>query len=150
MPESQSKTGKTTRQLGVFGSLVLAAVLSGALGLLLLLSAFITDSPERTAAEPMERQSGVSTPLPESGPPLQVGDRPYAFALEDPVGLTFPALLDPESSVVQSYGTGNFLPSSVFIAPNGEITAIHRGPLTRDLLAQYLEQTLPDRTGSAS
>lgn len=209
MPEPQSKRGKTKRQLGMLGGLVLAAVLLGALGLLLILSAFIGNSPERTAAEPRQSQSGVSTPLPESGPPLQVGDRPYAFALEDlegntvhlsqfigqpimvnfwatwcgpcriempemqaayeayrdegfvilavnqgesaalvrqfyaELGLTYPALLDPESSVVQSYGTGNFLPSSLFIAPNGEITAIHRGPLTREQLAQYLRQTLP-------
>lgn len=58
-------------------------------------------------------------------------------------GLTYNLLLDPDSTVLQRYGIGNFLPSSLFIAPSGEITAIHRGPLTQTQLREYLEQILP-------
>jgi peroxiredoxin len=59
------------------------------------------------------------------------------------LGLTYDLLLDPDSAVLQRYGIGNFLPASLFIAPGGEITAIHRGPLSRTQLLQYLEQILP-------
>ena len=59
------------------------------------------------------------------------------------LGLSYDLLLDPESTVLQRYGTGNFLPSSVFIAPSGEITAIHRGPINQSQLLQYVEQIAP-------
>ncbi|MDT8304375.1 MAG: TlpA disulfide reductase family protein [Anaerolineae bacterium] len=59
------------------------------------------------------------------------------------LGLSYSLLLDPENAVLQRYGIGSFLPSSLFIAPSGEITAIHRGPLSQKQLLQYVEQILP-------
>lgn len=52
--------------------------------------------------------------------------------------LTFTPLLDSEGTVSQIYGAVN-LPTTVFINPEGQITAIHRGPVTAALVDGYLE-----------
>lgn len=47
----------------------------------------------------------------------------------DEFGWTFRSVLDPEADVPQRYGFFGTLPVTVFISPEGEITAIHRGPV---------------------
>jgi peroxiredoxin len=147
--------------------------------------------------------------LPESGPPLQVGDRPYDFTLNgldgnqvtlseftgrpliinywaswcgpcriemphlqnafaahkddgllilaldqdetaaevasffDEFGLTFTPLLDEGQATSENYGVGRILPTTFFINPEGEITAIHRGPMTQGQIDAYLVDTIP-------
>ena len=54
------------------------------------------------------------------------------------LGLTFTPLLDSEGVVGQFYGATN-LPTSVFISPEGQITAVHRGALTAEQVDGYLE-----------
>ncbi|MEZ4510588.1 MAG: redoxin domain-containing protein [Chloroflexota bacterium] len=54
------------------------------------------------------------------------------------MGLTFTSLLDNDGTVGQLYGASN-LPTSVFISPAGEITAVHRGALTAEQVDGYLE-----------
>jgi len=147
--------------------------------------------------------------LPESGPPLQVGDLPYNFALSDlegnqvaldqfigrPVivnywatwcgpcriemphlqntfaarqddglailaldqdetaeevsgffdefGLTFTPLLDEGNTTSENYGVGRILPTTFFINAAGEISAIHRGPMTQSQIDGYLAETIP-------
>ncbi len=58
------------------------------------------------------------------------------------MGLTFTPLLDREQVVADAYGAFN-LPSTYFVAADGTISAVHRGPLTRDQLDGYLADILP-------
>jgi peroxiredoxin len=60
----------------------------------------------------------------------------------DELGLTFTPVLDEDNRTSQNYGLQGTLPSSVFINPAGEITAIHRGVMTRGQLDGYLAETL--------
>jgi peroxiredoxin len=208
MFEREASERPAKRPARLFRALDLAAVVLGILAVLLFVSA-ITNRDQDGVSARQQVQPGAVAALPESGPPLQAGDLPYAFALADAdgntarlsdflgqpimvnfwatwcgpcrvempemqaayearrddglvilainqgetaalarqffaeLGLSYDLLLDPDSTVLQRYGIGNFLPSSLFIAPNGEITAIHRGPLTQTQLRQYLEQILP-------
>ncbi len=166
-------------------------------------------SPAVQAADTAVSQASGELIFPESGPPLQVGDQPYNFTLNDlqgsPVslqefagrpliinywatwcgpcriemphlqntfeahqddglailaldqdetvpeveeffdefGLTFTALMDEGNQTSQNYGVGRTLPTTFFINPDGEITAIHRGPMTQGQIDGYLEDTLP-------
>jgi peroxiredoxin len=151
--------------------------------------------------------------LPENGPPLQVGDQPYEFALQDldgntvtlsqfigrPVlinfwatwcgpcriempelqsvfeeygssedflilaldqdesaedvrayfdelGLTFQPLLDEDNQTARNYGLQGTLPASVFINPDGEVTVIHRGVMTRGQIDAFLVETIPNKS----
>jgi thiol-disulfide isomerase/thioredoxin len=151
--------------------------------------------------------------LPESGPPLQVGDQPYEFALNDldgdtvalsqfigrpilinfwatwcgpcriempelqsvfeeygdsedflilaldqdesaedvsayfeELGLTFQPLLDEGNKTAKNYGLQGTLPASVFINPDGEITVIHRGVMTRGQIDGFLAETIPGKS----
>jgi peroxiredoxin len=61
----------------------------------------------------------------------------------DEFGLTFTPLLDDGKSVSENYGVGRILPTSFFINADGEITAIHRGPMTQSQIDGYLVETLP-------
>ena len=61
----------------------------------------------------------------------------------DEFGLTFTPLLDEGQSVAQNYGLVGTLPTSLFINPNGEITAIHRGPMVTEQIQAYLANTIP-------
>lgn len=56
----------------------------------------------------------------------------------DELGLTFTALLDEGNRTSQNYGVGRILPTTFFINPEGEITAIHRGPMTQEQIDGYL------------
>jgi peroxiredoxin len=58
-------------------------------------------------------------------------------AFYDEVGLTMTALLDTEGEVGAAYGA-YFLPSSVFVGPDGVVLAYHRGILSRDQIDAYL------------
>ncbi|HFQ93582.1 MAG TPA: redoxin domain-containing protein [Anaerolineae bacterium] len=59
------------------------------------------------------------------------------------MGLTFTPLLDSEGAVSDSYGANRVLPTTFFINPDGEVTAIHRGPMTRSQIDGYLAETIP-------
>jgi len=62
----------------------------------------------------------------------------------DELDLTFTPLLDVENNTVRNYGLGSSLPASIFINPDGQITALHRGAMTRGQLDSFLAQTIPD------
>ena len=53
------------------------------------------------------------------------------------VGLTLPALLDTGGAVGAAYGAF-FLPTTVIIGPDGLVSAVHRGILSREELDDYL------------
>jgi peroxiredoxin len=56
--------------------------------------------------------------------------------------LSLTPLLDSEGTVGQRYRMLN-LPGTVFINPDGQITAIHRGILAREQIDEYLAETIP-------
>jgi peroxiredoxin len=60
----------------------------------------------------------------------------------DELGLTMPAVLDSDGDVGNAYGAA-FLPSTIFINPDGIITAMHRGIISRSQIDGYLLRTLP-------
>lgn len=96
------------------------------------------EMPEMQAVYEARQDDGFVILAVNQGEPAALASQFFAE-----LGLTYDLLLDPQSAVVQRYGIGTFLPSSLFIAPSGEITAIHRGPLSQTQLLQYLEQILP-------
>ena len=62
----------------------------------------------------------------------------------DEFDLTFTPLLDSDGLVSQQYGAVN-LPTTIFINPEGTITAIHRGPVTRSQLDGYLAEVISEQ-----
>jgi peroxiredoxin len=165
---------------------------------------------EQEITPPENPSSTIQLPL--NGPPLQVGDKPYEFQLEDldgnivalsqfigrPVlinfwatwcgpcriempelqsvfeeyrdsddflilaldqdetaedvsayfdelGLTFQPLLDKNNETAKNFGLQGTLPASVFINPDGEVTVIHRGVMTRGQIDQFLAETIPGK-----
>lgn len=60
----------------------------------------------------------------------------------DELGLTFTPLLDDESRTAKNFGLQGTLPASIFINPDGEVSVIHRGVMTRGQLDSFLDQTL--------
>jgi peroxiredoxin len=56
----------------------------------------------------------------------------------DELGLTFIGLLDEKGAVARVYGSYFVLPTSYFVSPEGEITAVHRGPMTAEQIEGYL------------
>jgi thiol-disulfide isomerase/thioredoxin len=193
--------------IGGFVILVVAAlilVFGGAL--------FGNDAGDLADTVAVEQQAVGAVSLPADGPPLQVGDQPYEFALQDvngetvalsqfigrpilvnfwatwcgpcriempelqavseqykddgfvilaldqsesaeevvayfdELGLTFTALLDEDNRTSRGYGIGQSLPSSIFINPEGEISVIHRGVMTRGQLDSFLAETIPGKS----
>jgi peroxiredoxin len=59
------------------------------------------------------------------------------------LGLNFTAVLDNEGAVSELYGVANILPTTFFINGNGEVTAIHRGPMVQSQIDGYLADTIP-------
>lgn len=60
------------------------------------------------------------------------------FMAEDlDVSITFPILLDEEGGTANEYGVAN-LPTTFFVDDQGHVTAVHRGPLTREQIESYL------------
>lgn len=57
--------------------------------------------------------------------------------------LTFAPLLDETGAVGNAYGVFN-MPTTYFIAPDGVITAVHRGLLTPEQITEYLQPLLPN------
>jgi len=68
--------------------------------------------------------------------------QPQVSAFFEEMGFTLPALLDSDGQVGNAYGTPG-LPSTFFINPSGEVTAVHRGLLTADQIESYLAPILP-------
>jgi len=73
---------------------------------------------------------------------------PEVQAYFDELGLTFTPLLDDDSDTARNYGLQGTLPASIFINPDGEVSAIHRGVMTRGQLDTFLAETLPDEAQS--
>jgi peroxiredoxin len=187
-------------------------------GLVILVAAFVflifggslfgDDEVSQPAVAELTQGDVMTVLLPESGPPLQVGDQPYEFALQgvdgqtvalsqfigqpilvnfwatwcgpcriempeiqaiweehkddglvvlaldqsetaedvqayfDELGLTFTPLLDEGNDTAKNFGLQGTLPASVFINPDGEVSVIHRGVMTRGQLDGFLDQTL--------
>ena len=171
-------------------------------------SLFGDDEASQPALAELVQGDVTTVLLPESGPPLQVGDQPYEFALQgvdgqavtlsqfigqpilvnfwatwcgpcriempeiqaiweehkddglvvlaldqsetaedvqayfDELGLTFTPLLDEGNDTAKNFGLQGTLPASVFINPDGEVSVIHRGVMTRGQLDGFLDQTL--------
>jgi peroxiredoxin len=63
----------------------------------------------------------------------------------DELGLTFIPLLDDDNATAKNYGLQGTLPSSVFIDPDGEVSVIHRGVMTRGQLDSFLAETIPGK-----
>lgn len=61
----------------------------------------------------------------------------------DELGLSFTAVLDEEGTVADLYGVANVLPTTYFINGEGEVTAIHRGPMVQSQIEGYLAETIP-------
>jgi thiol-disulfide isomerase/thioredoxin len=61
----------------------------------------------------------------------------------DEFGFSYTPLLDREGDVAARYGVGRSLPTTYFIDPGGEITAVHRGVLTRGQIDTFLADILP-------
>jgi peroxiredoxin len=57
--------------------------------------------------------------------------------------LSLTPLLDSDGEVGRLYSMIN-LPGTVFIDPDGQVTAIHRGILAREQIDEYLAETIPD------
>jgi len=57
------------------------------------------------------------------------------------LGLTFLPLLDPEGRVAAHYNVF-LLPSTVFVHPNGTITAVRLGPMTQEQIERFLAAIL--------
>ncbi|MCP4423244.1 MAG: TlpA family protein disulfide reductase [Chloroflexi bacterium] len=64
----------------------------------------------------------------------------------DEFGLTFTPVLDKGKLTAQNYGLIGTLPTTVFINPKGEITAIHRGPMVPEQIDGYLADTIQPET----
>jgi peroxiredoxin len=60
----------------------------------------------------------------------------------DELDLSFPILMDLDGDMSDAYGAF-LLPMSIFVNPQGQVTAVHRGILTRDLADEYLRATIP-------
>jgi thiol-disulfide isomerase/thioredoxin len=83
--DQESSGGKRNPVVIIGGVLILA----GAIFILLFGSALLDGNTSDQEAQALLLQDQTSSiQLPESGPPLQVGDRPYEFALQDLEGET--------------------------------------------------------------
>jgi cytochrome c biogenesis protein CcmG/thiol:disulfide interchange protein DsbE len=58
--------------------------------------------------------------------------------LANELGVSFPVLLDEQGQVTEMYHVFG-LPSSFFVDDQGIIRAVHTGPLTESMLADYLK-----------
>jgi peroxiredoxin len=68
-------------------------------------------------------------------------DKVRRFFYED-MGLSFTPLLDEDGLVAQQYGVFNF-PSTFFVSPQGVVMAVHRGPMVREQIEDYLSEIIP-------
>lgn len=56
----------------------------------------------------------------------------------DEMQLSFTPLLDTRFGVAAEYGAVGIYPSTYFVAPDGTVTAVHRGPVTLDVIELHL------------
>jgi peroxiredoxin len=56
----------------------------------------------------------------------------------DAFEMQFPVALDTSGQVGQTFRAGNTFPTSFWIDPNGVVTEIHFGPMSKDFLDQHL------------
>ena len=95
------------------------------------------EMPELEAAYQAHRDEGlVILALDQQEPAEDV-----ALFFEE-LGLNFTAVLDDEGTVSELFGVTNILPTTFFINGNGEVTAIHRGPMVQSQIDDYLADTL--------
>jgi thiol-disulfide isomerase/thioredoxin len=92
----------------------------------------------QAAFEQYQDEGLVILALDQDGAPEDV-----AAFFYDEFGLTFTPLLDEGKLTAQNYGLVGTLPTSVFIDPDGEITAVHRGPMVAEQIEGYLADTIP-------
>jgi thiol-disulfide isomerase/thioredoxin len=79
-------------------------------------------------------------------------DDARAFAQE--IGVTYPTGRDggtdnsPTGPIQRAFAFGDFIPTTVFIAPDGPIAMVHLGQLDEETIQAYIEQaaTAPVRT----
>ena len=64
------------------------------------------------------------------------------------LGLTFDPLLDEDSETARNYGLQGTLPATIFINPDGEVTVVHRGVMTRGQIDTFLAETIPGKTAT--
>ncbi len=55
------------------------------------------------------------------------------------LGLSMPVVLDTDAGVAQQYAVGRTLPTTFFINPDGDVAAIHRGPMTFGQIEGYID-----------
>ncbi|MCP4357400.1 MAG: redoxin domain-containing protein [Chloroflexi bacterium] len=97
------------------------------------------EMPELQAAfEDYQDEGLVILALDQEEAPEQVRDFFY-----DEMGLTFTPVLDSEGAVSELYGANRIFPSTFFVNPDGEITAVHRGPMAKSQIDGYLSETIP-------
>ena len=211
-PELNTQQNSGRNPFLLFGGFV---ILVGALALLLLGGTLFGNNQAIEEQIVSAELPAGAVVLPVSGAPLQVGDQPYEFALQDiqgntlllsefigrpiivnfwatwcgpcriempelqaafekyqdqglvilaldqdetasevqdyfaELGLTFTPLLDVDSDTAQNFGLQGTLPSSVFINPDGEVTVIHRGVMTRGQLDSFLAETIPGKVAQS-
>jgi peroxiredoxin len=73
----------------------------------------------------------------------QAEDSRSVAAFMQQYGLTFPALLDSESTVSQLYQV-RALPSSFFVDRNGIVRVVYRGPMPRSIISGTVERLLQE------
>lgn len=96
------------------------------------------EMPELQAAFDAYRDEGlIILALDQDESPEAVGD------FFDEFQLGFTPLMDEGKDTAERYGTFGSLPTSYFINPEGEITVIHRGPMAREQVENYLSMTIP-------
>jgi thiol-disulfide isomerase/thioredoxin len=54
--------------------------------------------------------------------------------------LTFTPLLDEDTIVSSLYSSLDVLPTTYFIDPEGVVAAVHLGPVTKDVVDEYMAQ----------
>lgn len=64
----------------------------------------------------------------------------------DELDLTFLSALDEDNQTAKSYGLQGTLPASIFVNPDGEITVVHRGVMTRGQIDEFLAETIPGKS----
>lgn len=97
------------------------------------------EMPELQAAYEKYQDEGLIILALNQDEPLEVA-RAYFY---DEAGLTFTPLLDQRHMVAAQYGAFYTLPATFFIDPQGVVTAVHRGLLTRTQLDDFLSKTIP-------
>ena len=58
------------------------------------------------------------------------------------LGLTFTPVLDEDGGIGQQYQIGRTLPTTFFINEAGEVSVVHRGPMTFGQIEGYIADTL--------